>query len=75
MIQRTLSKVQGRVFVALAQQKAELQRAFQEIVEAETEQIAMLREKYELPEGLKYSVRQEGDGAIVLFAKEEEEQD
>lgn len=69
-IQRMLSKPQGRVFIALAQQRAELQAAFQEVLEAEREQIEMLRRKYDLPEGLDYQVRQEADGALVLFGKE-----
>jgi hypothetical protein len=72
MIQRTLSKTQGRVFVALSQQKAELQRAYQEIQEAEAEQVEMLRVKYDLPEG-RYSIRQEAGGEIVLFAVPEPE--
>jgi len=72
MIQRTLSKAQGRVFIALAQQKAELQQAFKEVLEAEQEQVEMLRVRYGLPEG-RYSIRQEAGGEIVLFVVPEPE--
>ena len=52
MSERILSKTQARVFIALAQQKAELQKQYQEISEAEAEQVELLREKFGLPEGV-----------------------
>jgi len=67
MTERILSKTQARVFIALAQQKAELQKQYQEIMDAEAEQVELLREKFELPEGV-YQLRQEPGGELVLFA-------
>ena len=73
MIERTLSKTQKRIFVALSQQKQRLNEQFAEIVEAEQEQIEMLRVKYGLPEG-EYQLRQEQNGDLVLFAVPEPEE-
>jgi hypothetical protein len=66
MIERKLSKGQARVFYALNQQRVELEHAFQEVIEAEREQIEMLRKMYELPEG-EYQVKSEADGSLVMF--------
>lgn len=71
MIERKLSKTQVRIFVALAQQRAELQQQFQEVVEAEREQIEMLRKQYGLPEG-EYQIRQEQNGDVILFMQPED---
>lgn len=71
MIQRTLSKTQKRVFVALSRQKDELGQAFQEVLEAEKEQIEMLRKHFDLPEG-RYDLRQEDDGSVVIYQVLEE---
>jgi len=65
MIERKLSKPQTRVFIALARQRNELQAAFQEVLDAEKDQIEMLREHYELPEG-EYQVQLSPDGEAVL---------
>ena len=67
MSERILSKTQARVFIALGQQKAELQKQYQEIMDAEAEQVELLREKFGLPEGV-YQLRQEPGGELVLFA-------
>lgn len=66
MIERKLSKTQARVFYALKQQRVEIEQAFQEVIEAEREQVEMLRKMYELPEG-KYLVKSEADGSLVMF--------
>ena len=66
MIERKLSKAQGRVFFALQQQRVEIEHTFQEVLEAEQEQIEMLRKMYELPEG-EYLVKSEADGSLVMF--------
>jgi hypothetical protein len=66
---QTLNKAQARVFIALAQQRQELQEAFREILDAEREQVEMLRARYGLPEGA-YQIRQEPDGTLVLFLEE-----
>jgi hypothetical protein len=71
MIERKLSKTQVRIFVALSQQRAELQQQFQEIVEAEREQIEMLRKQYGLPEG-EYQIRQEQNGDVIMFMQPED---
>ena len=67
MIERKLSKTQIRVFAALAQQRAELQAAFQEVVEAEKEQIETLRRHFGLPDG-EYRLRQDPSGDVALYA-------
>ena len=69
MTERILSKTQARVFIALAQQKAELQKAYQEISEAEAEQVELLREKFGFAEGV-YQLRQEPGGELVLFSQD-----
>ena len=79
MIERKLSKTQGRIFIALAQQRQELQQAFREIVGAEREQIELLRQHYGLPDG-QYRLRQEQNGDVVMYrandlAKDEENGD
>ena len=79
MIERKLSKSQTRVFLALAQQRQELQNLLNEIVGAEREQIELLRQHYDLPEG-QYRLRQEQNGDVVLYrandpAKNEEDGD
>lgn len=66
-IERTLSKTQKRIFVGLSQQRQEAIQALQEINEAQNEQIEMLRQKYDLPEG-EYQIRQERNGDVVMFA-------
>jgi len=68
MTERILSKTQARVFIALAQQKAELQKQYQEIMDAEAEQAELLREKFGFPAGVQYQIRQNQDGDLVLFA-------
>ena len=73
MIERKLSKTQKRIFIALSQQKQRLNEQFAEIVEAEQEQIEMLRQRYDLPEG-EYQLRQEQNGDLVLFAVPETEE-
>jgi hypothetical protein len=70
MIERKLSKTQVTVFAALAQQRAELQQQFQRAVEAEREQIEMLRKQYGLPEG-EYQIRQEQNGDVIMFMQPE----
>jgi hypothetical protein len=69
MIERKLSKSQGRVFLALHQQKMELQAAYQEVIAAEGEQIEMLRKHFELPEG-EYIVKNTADGGLVMVQQE-----
>ncbi len=71
MIERKLSKTQIRVFQGLAQQRTELQSAFAEVVQAENEQIEMLRKQYDLPEG-NYHLRQEATGDVVMYLAEPE---
>ncbi len=66
MIERKLSKGQARVFYGLQQQRMELEHAFQEVMDAEREQVEMLRKMYELPKG-DYLVRREADGDLVMF--------
>lgn len=70
-MEQKLTKAQAHVFIALAQQKAELNRVFKEILDAEAEQMELLRVHYQLAEGT-YDLRQEKDGSLLLFSKEEE---
>jgi len=70
MIERKLSKAQTRVFLALAQQRQELQNLLNEIVGAEREQIELLRQHYGLPEG-QYRLRQEQNGDVVMYRVQE----
>jgi hypothetical protein len=72
MTEKKLTKSQARVFFMLHQQKQELTRAYQEIVEVEREQIEMVRKLHGLPEG-PCLVRQEADGSLILAAAPEEE--
>ena len=67
MEEHTLTSTETRVFAALTAQKQALTQAFDEVLEAEREQCEYLRRKHGLPEG-EYSVRQEPDGSVVLFA-------
>ena len=69
-IERKLSKSEVRVFIGLAQQRRELQAAFQEVAEAEQAQAELLRAHFGLPEG-QYQVRQEQNGDVVLFRVEQ----
>lgn len=73
MIERKLSKPQIRIFSGLSAQRAQLQHAFQEVLQAEQEQIEMLRVKYELPGG-EYKLRQERNGEVVMFMVEPEKE-
>lgn len=66
-IERKLSQAQKRIFVGLSQQRMEAIQALQEIDEAQNEQIEMLRQKYDLPEG-EYQLRQEPSGDVIMFA-------
>jgi hypothetical protein len=70
-MEQILSKAQARVFIALAQQRQELQGTFREILEAEHLQVEMLRKVFGLPDG-EYQIRQDG-GDLVLFRVEQEE--
>ena len=72
MEEHILTNSEARVFAALALQKQQLQATFAEVVEAEVEQCEYLRLKHGLPEG-EYSVRQEPDGSVVLFAVPDEQ--
>lgn len=63
-----LDKSQFRIFAGLAMQRDELQRVFQELVEAEKEHIAMLVKQYGLNSG-EYVVQQ--DGKDIYLVKSE----
>lgn len=63
-----LDKSQFRIFAGLAMQRDELQRLFQELVEAEKEHIAMLVNQYGLNSG-EYVVQQ--DGKDIYLVKSE----
>lgn len=63
-----LDKSQFRIFAGLAMQRDELQRLFQELVEAEKEHIAMLVKQYGLNSG-EYVVQQ--DGKDIYLVKSE----
>ena len=71
MSECTLSKTQARALMTLVQQREQLRAAWDETAEAVNEQIEMLRQAHDLPEGT-YAVRQEQDGALVMFAVPEE---
>lgn len=73
MIERKLSNPQVRIFMALSGQRMELQKQFQEILDAEKEQIEMLRKHFELPEG-EYQIRQEPTGDVIMFLVEPEKE-
>jgi len=63
-----LDKSQFRIFTGLAMQRDELQRLFQELVEAEKQHIAMLAKQYGLNSG-EYVVQQ--DGKDIYLVKSE----
>lgn len=71
MEKQKLSNGQAKVFYMLVQQKMELERAFQEVQEAEREQVEMLRTMYALPEG-EYAVIREADGSLAMIRQAEE---
>lgn len=60
-----LDKSQFRIFAGLAMQRDELQRLFQELVEAEKEHIAMLVKQYGLNSG-EYVVQQDGKDIYLV---------
>lgn len=63
-----LDKSQFMIFAGLAMQRDELQRLFQELVEAERQHIAMLVRQYGLNSG-EYVVQQ--DGKDIYLVKSE----
>lgn len=63
-----LDKAQFRIFAGLALQRDELQKLFNELVDAEKQHIAMLVRQYGLDDG-EYAVQQEGKD-IYLVRKE-----
>lgn len=60
-----LDKSQYRIFVGLAMQRDELQKLFQELVEAEKQHVAMLVRQYGLDDG-EYIVKQEGNDIYLI---------
>ena len=60
-----LDKSQYRIFAGLAMQRDELQKLFQELVEAEKQHVAMLVRQYGLDDG-EYIVKQEGDDIYLI---------
>ena len=74
MIEQKLSKGQARIFFALQQQRMEIEKVFNEVLEAEQEQIEMLRKMYDLPKG-QYLVKSEADGGLVMVMQESAEEE
>lgn len=60
-----LDKSQYRIFAGLAMQRDELQKLFQELVEAEKQHIAMLVRQYGLDDG-DYIVKQDGSDIYLI---------
>ena len=60
-----LDKSQYRIFAGLAMQRDELQKLFQELVEAEKQHVAMLVRQYGLDDG-EYIVKQEGNDIYLI---------
>ena len=60
-----LDKSQYRIFAGLAMQRDELQKLFQELVEAEKQHVAMLVRQYGLDDG-EYIVKQEGSDIYLI---------
>lgn len=71
-IQRTLSKSRSRALLALERQKQELEAAFRESTEAQTELVELYRRELGLPEG-QYQLKLEGEGQITLVLLPTEE--
>lgn len=60
-----LDKSQYRIFAGLAIQRDELQKMFQELIEAERQHIAMLVRQYGLDDG-DYVIQQENDNIYLV---------
>jgi len=59
-----LDKPQVRIFAGLMIQREELQKSFQEVVDAEKQQIELLVKHYNLEDG-EYIVKQVGDDVYL----------
>lgn len=59
-----LNKPQVRIFAGLMIQREELQKSFQEVVDAEKQQIELLVKHYNLEDG-EYIVKQVGDDVYL----------
>ena len=64
-----LTTAQVLVFIGLNKQRAEVEKLFTELIQAEQEQLSILAAKYGLPEGA-YTIQQEGE-EFYLVPKEE----
>lgn len=60
-----LTNSQTRVLIGLSQQRMELQKQFEEINEAETEYLEMLKNKHNLKNG-EYRLEQKEDGIYIV---------
>jgi hypothetical protein len=69
-MEKKLTESQVRVFVALAEQKAKVQQEFERILEAEQEQVELLRAAFGFPDG-EYTLRQSDDGVMLLKVEED----
>lgn len=59
-----LDKPQVRIFAGLMMQREELQKSFQEVIDAEKQQIELLVKHYNLEDG-EYIVKQVGDDVYL----------
>lgn len=71
-MEKQLSKGQVHILMILNQQKNELQKQFQELVEFENEQIEMIANYYNFPQNEKCQLRQNGMD-IFIYTEENKE--
>lgn len=67
-MEQKLSKTQTRIIISLAQQKEDARKTYNDIIETEKEQLAMIAKYYDLPTA-NYSLKQAGD-ELVLFSED-----
>jgi hypothetical protein len=70
-MKKRLSKSQIKIFMILSQQKREIQRKMQEIVEAEDEQVKMIAKYFDFPDG-NYQIIQDGEEVFIKLLQENE---
>ena len=70
-MEKQLSNSQIYILMMLNQQKNELQKQFQEIINIENEQIKMIAKYFDFPKEKEYSIRQNEDKIFIYFDEED----
>lgn len=73
-MKQKLTKAQVRVLMTLAKEREGIMKAFQDLLDAEKEQLSLLVGHYGLPVDKSYIVSQEGE-EVFLVEKQEEQGD